>query len=104
MINIFLDDWRPVPRNFIPVRSVQECVNLLKEREVNILSLDYNLGAFQPTGFELVKWMAENNIYPKQIFMHSANPFGRVRMYNFLKKYKPDHVELYHFPVSLKPY
>lgn len=101
MINIFLDDWRPAPQHFTLVNSVKDCIKLFREQDVYTLSLDYNLGLNRPKGFDMAKWMVENNSYPKRIFLHSANPFGRIKMYHFLKRYKPDHVELYFYPAFL---
>lgn len=100
MINVFLDDERPCPSNFHIARSVKTCIRLLKRNKVNILSLDYDLGISQPNGMDLVRYMVAHNLYAKNIIIHSANPFGRFRMYSVLKENKPKHVSI---TISPKP-
>jgi hypothetical protein len=100
MINVFLDDERPCPKNFRLARSVKECIRLLKTKKVKILSLDYDLGFGQPNGMELVQYMVAHNLYARKIIIHSANPFGRFRMYSLLNKNKPKEVSI---NISPKP-
>jgi hypothetical protein len=100
MINVFLDDQRPCPANFRLARSVNECVRLLKRNKVKILSLDYDLGIGQPNGMDLVRYMVKHRLYARNIIIHSANPFGRFKMYSLLNENKPKHVSI---TVSPKP-
>jgi hypothetical protein len=93
-INVFLDDWRPCPAGFHPARTARECVNLLRKRSVAVLSLDHDLGIGRPSGYEVVKTMVRDRLYAKKIIIHSANPFGRHRMYHLLNRHKPRSVEL----------
>ncbi|WNQ14018.1 hypothetical protein MJA45_13665 [Paenibacillus aurantius] len=95
MINVYLDDMRPCPKGFILVRTVEACIKLISLKKVNTLSLDHDLGFGRPSGYELVKYMVTHKIYAKKIIIHSANPFGRIRMFKLLEKHKPAQVELY---------
>ena len=72
----------------------------MKRNKVKILSLDYNLGFGQPNGMDLVRYMVAHNLYAKKIIIHSANPFGRFKMYFMLDANKPKHVSL---TISPKP-
>ena len=92
-MNVYLDDIREPPANFILVRTVEECKDILKNNKVNILSLDHDMGDDQPTGYDLIKWMIENNIYPGVITVHSLNPVGKKNMTQLLKKNKPSWVK-----------
>lgn len=94
MINVFLDDLRPCPKGFKFAQTAKECIKLIRENKVNILSLDHDLGFGTPSGFEVVNYIVNNKTYPKKIIIHSANPFGRLRMYNLLIRYKPEKVIL----------
>ena len=41
-----------------------------------------------PTGYDLCKWMAENDIWPiNKPTVHSANPVGRVNMQAVINRY-----------------
>lgn len=44
MIHLFLDDYRRCPQGFTLARNAEECLLMLKECEVGILSLDFDLG------------------------------------------------------------
>jgi hypothetical protein len=103
MINLFLDDLRPCPERFTLARNTTECRLLLLENKINVLSLDHDLGTLE-TGYDLVKWMVavglnRPEIYPKEIFLHTANPVGRDNMYQLLNRYKPDWVKLHYGPM-----
>ena len=103
MIDIFMDDLRPCPEGFTLAKDALECRMLLLENEVNILSLDHDLGETE-TGYDFVKWLVEigmddPNIYPKVIYLHTANPVGRHNMFQLLERYKPDWVKLHNSPM-----
>ncbi len=102
MINVFLDDKRPNPSGFILVRTADQAIDLLKKERIKILSLDYNLGTKPFTGHDVVRYMVKHNVYPQKIIIHSANPFGRKRMLDLLKKYKPKSVSLTVYPLPYK--
>jgi len=105
LINIFLDDIRPCPEGFILARNATECSVLLRNNEVNTLSLDHDLGDSDAlTGYDLCKWIVEQgiespHIYPKVIYLHTANGVGRDNMYQLLNRYKPDWVKLHRSPM-----
>ena len=109
MISLYLDDLRPAPDGFILVKTVSQLIYKLDElkeldQEVNILSLDHDLGENEPTGYDFVKYLIElgqynPNIYPKQIFLHTADGVGRDNMFKLLERYKPDWVKLHRGPM-----
>jgi hypothetical protein len=101
MISVYLDDIRPCPEGYILARSVEACMEIIRSKKLHTLSLDHDLGFGQPSGYELVKYLVANNIYAKKIIIHSANPWGRLRMYKLLAKHKPKEVELYIRPEPL---
>ena len=103
MINVYLDHLRQCPDNFTLAKNALECRLLLLSNDVNILSLDHDLSETE-TGYDLCKWLVEagqynRNIYPKQIFLHTANGVGRDNMFKLLERYKPDWVKLHRGPM-----
>ena len=103
MINLYLDDLRPCPEYFTLARNALECRLLLLSNDVNILSLDHDLNT-RETGYDLCKWLVEAgqydpNIYPEQIFLHTANGVGRDNMFKLLERYKPAWVKLHRGPM-----
>ncbi|OUM96684.1 MAG: cell division protein FtsJ [Thermobacillus sp. ZCTH02-B1] len=99
MIHVYLDDHRTCPPGFVAARSAEECILLLEAEEVDILSLDYDLGWGRPTGLEVARYIAESGRYPRRIYMHSSSPSGRMRMYEMLRSALPPDVHLSHTPM-----
>lgn len=94
MVNVFLDDTRPSPPGFVPARTAEQAIHYLLSGKVGILSLDYDLGTEPVTGYDVVRFMAVHQIFPQQIIIHSANPFGRIRMLKLLLLCKPSMVKV----------
>lgn len=99
MIHVYLDDMRPCPIGFTPAHNVEECILLLLECEVDVLSLDHDLGWNQKNGYEIVNWMIEQRRFAKEIYLHSSSLPARKRMYEMLYFAKPEHVQLFQTPV-----
>lgn len=93
-MNIFLDDIRQAPDNYLRAYTAPSTIECLKYNEVDILSLDHDLGDTYGcgTGYDVVCWIenevATNKDYipPKKIVVHSANPVGRSKMEAGIKK------------------
>jgi len=109
MINIFLDDLRPCPEGFTWIKNADYLIHQFKccqdiKLEVNILSLDHDLGDNELTGYDFCKWLVEEGyenptIYPKVIYLHTANGVGRDNMYQLLNRYKPNWCKLHRSPI-----
>lgn len=88
-INLYVDDLRDCPEKYIIARNVSEAIYYLEKYDVEILSLDHDLGEdnfgnLMPSGYDLVKYMCKNAIMVKKIFIHTDNPVGRENMYETL--------------------
>lgn len=103
MINVFLDDRRPCPPGFVPARTAEECMLLLEECEVNILSLDHDLGPGEPTGYDVAAYIVRSGKYPREIYLHTSSEWGRSRMFQILYRNKPEGVKvhLYGMPADV---
>lgn len=66
MIHVYLDDYRPCPKGFVLARNAEECKLLIDSESIDILSLDYDLGWNEPTGYEVVRHLVESARYPKK--------------------------------------
>ena len=99
MINIFLDDIRPCPAGFVAARSAEECMLLIAEYEVNLLSLDYELGYGLPNGAAVVRSIIAGGKYPKEVFVHSSSPMGRAAMVKLLREANPPGVAIHDGPM-----
>lgn len=99
MINVYLDDIRPCPSGFVAARSAEECLLLLNEYEVDVLSLDYELGYGQLNGSSVVRGMIASGRYPRRIYMHSSSPSGRELMNRLLREAAPRGVLIHNRPM-----
>lgn len=113
-MNIYLDDLRKCPEGFVLARTVEEAIVLLRENDVDILTLDHDLGEDEcgnllPTGYDLVKYMCENGLFAKKIYMHTSNPVGRDNMVSTLRAaqkrgFIPEFVEVFHYSITKNIY
>jgi len=98
MIYLWLDDLRPAPAGWTHVTTIEAAQELLKTGQVQKASLDHDLGyqldgegieeTYFKTGYDLVKWMAETNTWPKEKpTVHSMNPAGRRNMESTIERY-----------------
>ena len=90
-ISIFLDDLRPSPKGFERTYTVQETIELIqdcqkKNIEIDLLSLDNDLGENEAEGYTILDWL-EEQFYeddtfqlPNKIIVHSDNAAARERM------------------------
>ncbi|NEW06480.1 cell division protein FtsJ [Paenibacillus sp. SYP-B3998] len=96
MIHLYLDDLRPCPHGFTLAQTVEECTLMLQDCEVNILSLDHDLGwGTQQTGMDVVIWMIEHEIYPRTVYLHTSSSSACSLMYEMLLAVKPEKMKLY---------
>ncbi len=94
-IHLYMDDWRPCPEGFALARTGEECLTLLRDCEVGILSLDHEMGPDQPSGSEVAARIVANGTFPKEIYLHTSSEYGRRSMYEILYAGKPEHVILH---------
>ena len=93
--NIFVDDLREVPENYIVHRTIDGVIDALKTGDIESLSLDHDLGDDTPSGYDLVKEMIMEDAWPNEtINIHSANPVGVENMYQTLKRYAPAYIDI----------
>jgi len=113
MINVYLDDLRDCPDGFVLARTFEEAVILFKENEVNILTLDHDLGENNgielKNGYDFVKYFCENGLKANKIYHHTDNPVGRVNMYETLmasqrRGFISDAIEIYSYPITVNKY
>lgn len=85
-MKIILDDRRYVPSNtpHNVARTYEDCIEMLRIfRRISFISLDYDLGT-EKTGFDVLVYMAENNIEVKHINIHSDHSVGVPKMREYV--------------------
>ncbi len=92
-MKLWLDDVRTPPtEDWVWVKTVPEARKVIEDHlpeTVEVASLDNDLGEGLEEGRRLVYWMAENEIWPDVVMIHSANPVASEYMQGMIARYKP---------------
>lgn len=99
MIHVYLDDFRTCPTGFVLAKNAAECKLLIDHEQIDILSLDFDLGWNQPTGYEVVAHLLQTKKYPRKIYLHTSSIYGKQQMYKALLEAIPIEVELFGGPM-----
>lgn len=89
---IWLDDIRPAPNNaYISCRSYEDFVNICSVvmslgNTINFIDFDHDLGT-EKTGYDVAKYIVENNIPVDRFSVHSSNPVGKENIEQLLIHY-----------------
>ena len=92
-MKIWVDDIRPRPDwDWVQAYSSSEAILLLENHRdsglpVEIMSLDHDLGG-DDTSRRIVLWMCENEFWPLEVRVHSANPVGVEWLTGMIERYK----------------
>ncbi|RTE05404.1 cyclic-phosphate processing receiver domain-containing protein [Paenibacillus whitsoniae] len=96
MIHVYLDDSRPCPSGFVLARDAVECIALLEECEVDILSLDHDLGWMtKQTGMDVAEWLVQTRKFPQTVYIHTSSPWACKEMFQLLNGAKPEGMTLF---------
>ena len=99
---MWLDDVRdPVlfgRIGWVWVKTAKEAIKLLKTGTVIEASLDHDLSTAHnsapfradaydnTTGYDVACWMEANNVWPSKVYCHSANPWGKQRIEQVIRR------------------
>ena len=95
-IKVFLDDERPTPSGWVHARWPEDVIELLKQGDVEEISLDHDLAdpfvdgqgycssMVERTGYDVLVWIEEqvmlHDFVPPIIHIHTSNLSARIRM------------------------
>lgn len=96
-MKIWLDDIRTPPDgSWKWLKTAEDVINWFRLNhdvwDVEILSLDNDLGEGLDEGYKVLDWLEEKKFYvpnfvvPKKIQVHSSNPVARRRMEQIIEK------------------
>ena len=57
-MNVYMDDQRSCPYGYVLATTVESALQIVRDNEVNIISLDYNMGWRQKSGLDFVEAFA----------------------------------------------
>ena len=88
---LFIDDLRtPVGfedfDNVYVARTYSEAIDALWTETFDLVSFDHDLGE-EKTGYDICKYIIENNIPCDEYRIHTSNPVGRKNITDLLSRY-----------------
>ncbi|WIB65482.1 cyclic-phosphate processing receiver domain-containing protein [Curtobacterium sp. MCBD17_040] len=104
-VTLWIDDERPMPPGFNAVaRTSAEALNLVHEAHdrgypLQVVSFDHDLGGDDTTR-PVMLWMAEHDIWPDEVRVHTANPVGRDWLEGIAARYAPTSTRIVVAPVT----
>jgi hypothetical protein len=89
-MKLWVDDLRPTPAGWAVARTLSEALAIYTEWHDTIdeVSLDHDLGGDETTR-PLVLWMAEHDIWPDVVRVHTQNNVGREWLVGMVNHYGP---------------
>lgn len=93
-MKIWLDDLRTKPnyewKHFTTSEDAIRALKVYKAFGVRIeaISFDHDLGGDDTTR-PVILWMIEHEFWPKQVYVHTANPVGREWLVGMTEAYGP---------------
>lgn len=102
-ISVFMDDYRSAPEGYVFVETIDECLELLRNFDIEHLSLDHDLISKTRNGTMLVQMMIDEKLFANRITIHSANSVAGKGMYNNFKQAQKDLIMPPTIIVSLRP-
>lgn len=80
--------------NIVICRNYKETIYELDKRRFRIIDLDHDLGE-EKTGYDVCKYIIENEIPLNKVYIHTSNPVGRNNMVQLLQRYYNVNIEIY---------
>lgn len=75
-------------------RNYDDAINILDMCKFNAIDLDHDLGE-EKTGYDICKYIIENNIKLDRVYIHTSNPVGRDNMKQLLERYTNNQIIIY---------
>lgn len=75
-------------------RNYDDAINMLNMCKFNAIDLDHDLGE-EKTGYDICKYIIENNIKLDRVYIHTSNPVGRDNMKQLLERYTHNQIIIY---------
>jgi hypothetical protein len=96
-MKLYLDDLRDHPQDWVRAHTAAEAKDILMNEDIEFASLDHDLEGWHfnwddniESGYDVVKFMTEHNIWPALgVRIHTDNFTGRRNMAELIEVYSP---------------
>ncbi|WP_243521219.1 cyclic-phosphate processing receiver domain-containing protein [Bacillus pseudomycoides] len=87
-MNVYMDDQRLCPFGYSLVTTVEDALKIVKNHDVRILSLDYNMGWRRKNGLDFLEIFCKEGLYAQEIHLHTNDSIGMQNMLDRINKGK----------------
>ncbi len=93
-MKIYIDDIRDPPdKSWTVIRELSVALDFVKvlefyDSKIESISFDHDLGG-EDTTRPVMMFLCEKNYWPKNIYIHTANPVGREYLEQLTTRYAP---------------
>lgn len=87
-MKVYMDDQRPCPFGYVLATTVETALNFLRDSDVDIISLDYNMGWRQKNGLDFLEVFCTEGLYVQEIHLHTNDLIGMQYMLERINKGK----------------
>ena len=87
-MNVYMDDQRSCPYGYVLATTVESALQIVRDNEVNIISLDYNMGWRQKSGLDFVEAFCNESLYVNEIHLHTNDVIGMHQMKKSIERGK----------------
>lgn len=89
---LYVDDlrmpkhWENKNYKIYVARTYKDAISFLDTKKFDIIDLDHDLGE-EKSGYDVIKYVIENNIQIKNVAVHTMNPVGRQNILQLVSRY-----------------
>ncbi len=90
-MKLFVDDERPAPEGWHLATTAEYAIEVLELMHCRIIavSLDHDLGYTTDTVMPVLFWMRDNEFWPEELYVHTANEDAEEVMLGFIRAHAP---------------
>ena len=89
-MNVYMDDQRSCQYGYVLATTVEYALQMVREYDVNILSLDFNMGRGEKSGLDFVEVFCKEGLYVNEIRLHTNDVIGMYKMKQRINKGKKE--------------
>ncbi|KEK23579.1 cyclic-phosphate processing receiver domain-containing protein [Bacillus gaemokensis] len=87
-MNVYMDDQSACPFGYVLATTVEIALNYVRDYNIDIISLDYNMGWGKENGLKFLEIFCTQGLYVREIHLHTNDTIGMNNMLNRIKQGK----------------
>ncbi|WP_439875441.1 cyclic-phosphate processing receiver domain-containing protein [Bacillus mycoides] len=89
-MNVYMDDQRSCSYGYVLATTVESALRMVRDNEINIISLDFNMGWRKKSGLDFVEAFCREGLYANEIHLHTNDVIGMHQMKQRIERGKEE--------------